>query len=179
MDELVRLLMARPVVGQLSAKPIPDNLPIYLLEAARWVPYRSGVVSIQAVIVRDADLRQVLTEASGLGEMVSAAPAWLVIATDRWVSWWQSYSRLRRERCLAEAACDVGMAVLAMILAAQTVEVQAIPVWQFSRRAVHKTFGIPRTFPVFCLLALGYAESAQEAVTMPKPITLFTHGELW
>ncbi|MCS7159822.1 MAG: nitroreductase family protein [Gemmatales bacterium] len=179
LDEVVRLAMARPGDCRLLSRPIPDNLPVYLLEAARWVPYRSPQVPIEAIIVRDADHRQVLTEVSGLGEMVGDAPVWLVIAARWQAAWWQRYCDPWREWAMRALACDVGMAVLMMILAAQSVQVQAIPVWQFSHRRVHKTFGIPRKYPLFCLMALGYGEPLSEAGSLPKSVTLFAHGELW
>jgi hypothetical protein len=136
-------------------------------------------VPIHAIIVRDADLRELLAEASGLGEAVSQAPVWLVIAAEWRVPWWKRYADPWREWSLRELASDVGMAVLMMILAAETAEVCAIPCWHFPPRRIRKALLIPRQYPLFCLLALGYAEPTNEPATLPRLVTLFSHAELW
>lgn len=136
---------------------VPKEVIEEILDVARWSPSGSNAQEWRFVVVTDEKLLKALKMFSPgwLGE----APAAIVVCADREWSY-RVAGALGRDRMYL---VDVGIVVQTIALLAHAMGLGTNIIMSFSQEAVSELLGVPRSWEVVVIVAVGYPDEA------PKP----------
>ncbi len=152
-------IKARRSIRSYTMDPIDDAQIQALLEAAMAAPSASNRQPWEFVIVRDAGMRQALSQVHPWAGMAARAPAVVVVCGRPEVS------RHWIEDCSA-ATQNLLLAVTALGLGAVWVAVYPDPERQ---AAVRSVLGIPESLQVLCIVPLGRPAESKPSHTKYDP----------
>lgn len=145
-------IQGRRSIRQYSTRPIEDGKLEKILEAARLSPSASNRQSWKFIVVKDAELREKLTEAAGGQIFVGRAPVILVACgTDT-----AGVMMCGQHRYTV----DLSIATAYMILEAHEQGLGTCWLGRFDEAKVKEILRIPENVRVVAMTPLGYPEEA-------------------
>jgi nitroreductase len=156
---MIDWIKARRSIRKYTAEPISDEQIRTLLEAAMAAPTASNIKPWEFVVVRDAALRQELSQVHPWAGMASDAPLMFVVCgrpgdSHHWV-----------EDCSA-ATENLLLAVTALGLGAVWVAIYPRPERE---EKVRRILGLPQDWRTLCLVPVGHPAESKPARTQYDP----------
>jgi nitroreductase len=146
--ELMETIRKRSSIRAYKDEPVPEDILLKVLEAARLSPSGRNSQDRKFVVVRDKALRQALGRAAGGQPHVLAAPVIIAaVATDT--------ESIMPCGVLAYPV-DLAIAIDHMTLAAVDLGLGTCWIGAFSQDRVRNILGVPDRLKVVNLLTLGY-----------------------
>ena len=146
--ELKEVIEKRKSIRDYEDRPIPEDKLLRVLEAARLAPSGGNRQQWKFVVVRDAEKRQKLFQATGGQAHVGKAP--VIIAA-------VSTAPESMMKCgVPGYPVDLAIAVDHMTLAACDAGLGSCWIGAFSQDEARKALGIPDSRTIVCLLTLGF-----------------------
>lgn len=136
--------------------PIPEEILLRVLEAARLAPSGKNLQPWKFVIVRDAKLKKKLAEASNKQSFIAMAPL-IVVACGFPGECYRSVGRY-----MLSWPVDVTIALEHMILQAQEEGLGTCWIGSFEEKEVKSILGVPDLARVLALTPLGYPGEVPE-----------------
>lgn len=178
--EFFKTLKARRSIRRFEPRPVPEDLLIQVLEAARLAPSGGNMQPWEFVIVREPENVRRVVQTTHLGfdpgsgerqEWLSAAPVLVVACADLK----RSASRYG-ELGAQVAVLDTAAAVQNMLLAAVDVGLGSCWVSGFDAEALAGVLGLPGSVRPLAILPLGFPAASPGG---PPRLALedVTHGE--
>jgi nitroreductase len=147
--DLSEAIIKRVSMREYQATPVPEQKLNRVLEAGRMAPTGGNRQEFKIVVVKDAELRRKLAEASGGQKHVGQAP--IVIAA-------VAIAPERMMLCGVPAyAVDVSIVIDHMTLAATNEGLSTCWIGAFNQDMVRTALKIPQSHMVVSLLTLGLA----------------------
>lgn len=155
MDEL-SLFRDRFSCRSFRPDPVPRELIVTLLDAARWAPNGGNLQPWRFVVVLDPELRRGLAQASYRQSFVAAAPVVIAVCAVP-----EESARIYRDRG-RELYClqDTAAATQNLLLAATALGLGACWVGAFDERAVAALLGVERGVRPVALVPVGLPAEA-------------------
>jgi nitroreductase len=165
-------IRSRRVTRAFTRRLVDDGLLHLILDAARWAPSGGNRRLNRFVVVR-SPLRLRLLRAVSPG-LLGEPPVVIVICVD----FGQLEAIGTDDSRQNSSYVDVGTAAQSMLLAAHELGLGACPVMSFHRGAVRVLLELPTTLCPVLMLALGYAQPAQQGAGPRSRLRLPTLAEL-
>ena len=156
-------IMNRKSIRVYKNDPIPQEVLIRVLEAARWAPSGKNLQPWKFIVVRDKDLREKLATASAQQHFMAEAPV-IVVACG-----YPDECYARMGRYMKSWSVDVAIALEHLILQAQEEGLGTCWIGGFSQENARKIVDIPDKYKVVTVMPIGYP--VEETAPRPrKPI---------
>jgi len=175
------LILSRRSVRRYSQRPVPEELILSVIEAARLAPSASNSQPWRFVVVMDPKAREELARRSLAGifsrtRFAAAAPVIIALCAER-------ASVSEAAKSLKDGAMyqlDIGIAGEHLALRAAELGLGTCWIGWFNRRGARKAVGAPRHVKVVCLMAMGYpAEDWQPRAKVRKPLDSILWRDSW
>jgi nitroreductase len=149
---ILKVIKERRSVRGYRPDPIPEEVLLRVLDAARFSPSGKNLQPWKFILVREETLKQRLVEASGSQSFIAEAPVVIVACgfPDR------CYSRMGNY--MKSWPVDVAIAVEHLILQAQEEGLGTCWIGAFEEREVKSILNIPNGVRVLALTPLGYSD---------------------
>lgn len=147
---VLRAIQERRSIRKYKEDPIPEDVFLRVLEAARLAPSGKNLQPWKFIIVRNKKMKEKLAKASAEQFFIVKAP--VVIVGCGYPD--NSYSRMGRY--MKSWAVDVTIAFEQLILQAQEEGLGTCWIGSFEEREVKSILGIPEDVRVLALAPLGY-----------------------
>jgi nitroreductase len=149
---LLDVFQKRKSVRGYKDDPIPEDMLMRVMEAARLAPSGKNFQPWKFIIVRDADMRKNLAEASRGQTFMAKAPI-IIVACG-----FPERSYQRQGNYMSSWAIDVSIAVEHLMLQAQEEGLGTCWIGAFEEKEVKRLMGIPSKVKVLALTPLGYPD---------------------
>lgn len=165
-DELLELMKRRRTIRQWSDKPVSDETIYKLFELIRWTPSAANAQPWDFILVRDARKRKQLGEFIENKLKVARreyeeypfsdvthlenAPVHIVVVGN------PLFNRIYPTRREYHFQATMGMVLLALVLAAASLNLGAVTATDVDEERTAHLLGIPKELRVMCLVGLGY-----------------------
>lgn len=149
---ILKVIKERRSVRGYRPDPIPEEVLLRVLDAARFSPSGKNLQPWKFILVREETLKQRLVEASGSQSFIAEAPIVIVACgfPDR------CYSRMGNY--MKSWPVDVAIAVEHLILQAQEEGLGTCWIGAFEEREIKSILNIPNGVRVLALTPLGYSD---------------------
>lgn len=149
---ILKVIKERRSVRGYRPDPIPEEVLLRVLDAARFSPSGKNLQPWKFILVREETLKQRLVEASGSQSFIAEAPVVIVACgfPDR------CYSRMGNY--MKSWPVDVAIAVEHLILQAQEEGLGTCWIGAFEEREIKSILNIPNGVRVLALTPLGYSD---------------------
>jgi nitroreductase len=149
---IMEVIKERRSVRRYRPDPIPEEVLLRVLDAARFSPSGKNLQPWKFILVRENMLKQRLVEASGRQSFIAEAPVVIVACgfPDR------CYSRMGNY--MKSWPVDVAIAVEHLILQAQEEGLGTCWIGAFEEREVKSILNVPNGVRVLALTPLGYPD---------------------
>jgi nitroreductase len=180
--DLFALVESRGSVRRYSDRPVPDDILLSIVEAARSAPSADNTQPWRFIVVKDPRALQRLTQACFSGiyrptRFAARAPVIVALCAERAVFLERAGEIVQR---IAFHQLDCGIAGEHLVLAATAHGLGTCWIGWFDRRAAKKTLGLPGHAEVVSLISVGYA--AADAVPRRrsrKPLSAILWLDAW
>ena len=133
----------RKSVRSFTSTPVPRDVLIKFLDAARLAPSAGNVQPWHFVIVRDKDKRAKIAKGCRYGKFLAESPVVIVACGDRKASpRWH--------------AIDTAIALEHLVLAATALGLGTCWIGSFNEKEIREMLKLPQNFEIVALVALGY-----------------------
>jgi len=156
-------ILNRKSIRKYKEDPIPEEVLIRVLEAARWAPSGKNLQPWKFIIVREKHLRQKLAVASAYQSFMAAAPV-IVVACG-----FPEECYAHMGRYMKSWPVDVAIALEHLILQAQEEGLGTCWIGSFEEEEVKALLHVPEKVRVLALTPLGYPDQ-EPALKMRKPL---------
>jgi len=156
-------IMNRRSIRAYKNDPIPQEVLIRVLDAARWAPSGKNLQPWKFIVVRDKDLREKLATASAQQHFMAEAPV-IVVACG-----YPDECYAHMGRYMKSWSVDVSIALEHLILQAQEEGLGTCWIGSFEEDEVKALLYVPREVRVLALTPLGYPAESPLAKTR-KPL---------
>ena len=149
---ILKVIKERRSVRGYRPDPIPEEVLLRVLDAARFSPSGKNLQPWKFILVREETLKRRLVEASGSQSFIAEAPVVIVACgfPDR------CYSRMGNY--MKSWPVDVAIAVEHLILQAQEEGLGTCWIGAFEEREIKSILNIPNGVRVLALTPLGYPD---------------------
>ncbi|MGQ9513980.1 MAG: nitroreductase family protein [Thermoproteota archaeon] len=144
--DVYKAISVRRSIRKYKPDPIPEDVLLKILEAARLAPSAGNRQPWRFVVVKDKDRRNELSKAANNQGFIAEAPVIIVVLGESNISRWYKQDPMIAAEHICLEATELGLGTC----------------WigAFSEPEVKKVLKIPEESSVICLLPLGYpAES--------------------
>ncbi|MGB2908774.1 MAG: nitroreductase family protein [Candidatus Aminicenantaceae bacterium] len=148
------VIKARRSVRVYKGDPIPEEVLARIMEAARNAPSGKNLQPWKFILVRDAEKRMQLAEASRKQYFMAEAPL-IIVACG-----YPDRSYQRQGNYMASWSIDVSIAVDHLMLQAQEEGLGTCWIGAFEEVEVKTLLGIPKGVKVLALTPLGYPDES-------------------
>ena len=174
-DSLLDLIKQRRSIRRFKPDPIPDDIVDKILETARWAPSCGNsqpweIVAVKRQTVRDEIVRILNDDYEAKGKEPPAGPAqaqlFIIVCANpenKPPEWLGNQVNSMFYSTLGNAFLYMTMAVTALGLGSQWVSHIADPAVDGN---IKELLGIPTTFEIFDMLAIGYPDVEPQARSM-------------
>lgn len=171
--DIAEFIKSRRTIRKFSEKPLSANQLTSYVDAARLAPSAANLQPLKYIAVQSKQMADkmfpLLKWAGYLAPKYNPTEnerpaAYIVVCADRDISQ-KGYDM------------DVGAAVENIILTALADGVGACWIGSIDREEIAKLLGIPQTFYVSCVVALGYPKENPRAVGIKQNIKYYLEGE--
>jgi len=186
MNEVIRILSQRKSERSFSAEPVADEMLDAIIEAGYRAPTTKNGQIVSVVVVRDAAKRSKLAEYSGNQPWVASAPVFLVVICD--LTKLEAAGKLSGhpvfiQNCvegLMIGGVDCGIAVAAMMIAANSFGLGAVPIGGI-RNNPQDVVDLLKLPPLtFALVGLCIGHVDKPSLARPRlAINTFRHEEAY
>jgi nitroreductase len=157
-SELMNVILRRRSVRAFSSRPVPRELILECVEAARYAPSACHVQPWRFVVIDDPEVKGRLAGAAFTGlysatRFAASAPALVVILTR--FDWFVQRAG-KRIQGTHYHLLDAGIAGEHFVLRAAELGLGSCWIGWYSRRGVRKALELRRSYRVCALLALGW-----------------------
>jgi len=147
---VLEVIKKRRSIRRYKEDPIPEDIIVRVLEAARWAPSGKNLQPWKFILVREIALKERLAAASVGQYFMAEAP--IVIVACGFPD--DCYSRMGRY--MKSWPVDVAIALEHLILQAQEEGLGTCWIGSFEEEEVKAILGIPENVKVLALTPLGY-----------------------
>lgn len=175
--DTMECILTRRSIRRFTAREVPKELVLELLEAVRWAPSWANTQTWEVVVVKDPVSRQQLAKFVGnnpASKGVIEAPMAMVFCSRRGVSGAKNgvYSTVKGDWSMFDCA----LACQNFCLAAHNRGLGTVYIGRFEHQEVDRLLGLPEGIESVVIIPLGYA--AQEArPSSRKELHEFVHAE--
>ncbi len=149
---VLKVIKERRSVRRYKPDPIPDEVLIRVLDAARFSPSGKNLQPWKFILVRDDKVKKRLAEASAGQSFIARAP--IVVAACGFPN--DCYSRMGNY--MKSWPIDVAIAVEHLILQAQEEGLGTCWIGAFEEKEVKRILQVPEDVKVLALTPLGYPD---------------------
>lgn len=149
---VLKAIKERRSVRRYRPKPVPDEVLLRILEAARFSPSGKNLQPWKFIIVRDVGLKKKLAEAAVGQSFIAEAP--IIVVACGFPD--ECYSRMGNY--MKSWPVDVAIAVEHIILQAQEEGLGTCWIGAFEEREVKRILQVPEGARVLALTPLGYPD---------------------
>lgn len=164
--ELVEVIKARRAIRKFKANPVPENLITELLEAARLAPSGVNIHPWRFVVVKSAEARAKLKEATPL-PFVPAAPVVIACCVDSQAikDTGDRPVKLNMDPATAKAYLNLNAAIAIEHIALRAVDLGLGSCWvmMFDRGKIKNVLSLEDRYDVVALIPVGYPDERPEA----------------
>ncbi len=159
-SNLMKIIKSRRSVRRFTKQPVTDDELGILLEAARLAPSSGNTQPWRFVVVREAEMVEKLAKATPIGG--SAVNRWLekapciIVCCGKPGPVYHGASKAVLPADLM--TMDIAIATEHIVLAAAEMELGTCWVGWLSEKKVKKLLGLPRSWKVVAMLAVGWPE---------------------
>jgi len=123
--------------------PVPDEVLVKVLDAARLAPSAGNIQPWHFIIVRDEEKRTRIAKGCRYGRFLDESPVVIVACGDRKASprWY---------------IVDTSIALEHVVLAATALGLGTCWIGMFNKEDIRETLKLPENFEIIALMALGY-----------------------
>lgn len=141
--DVVESFRKRRSVRSYAETPVPDEVLVDIMEAARLAPSAGSVQPWHFVIVRDEEKRRRIAGGCRYGEFLSESPVVVVACGDKKASprWY---------------AVNTSIALEHIVLAATSLGLGTCWIGMFDEEELRNMVNLPDKFEIIALMALGY-----------------------
>jgi nitroreductase len=178
--DLFEAMRNRRSVRKFSDKPVPEDVLVQVLEAARCAPSWANTQCWRFVVVQDAAMRKALSETLSPGNparnAIVTAPITIAGCGVKQVS---GYFHGKSTTVLGDwLAFDVALALSQLTLAAHALGLGTVHVGLFDLNRAGELLGVPADVQVVELIPLGWPDQTPKP-TPRKPLADLVHRERW
>jgi len=133
----------RKSVRSYASTPVPEEVLVKVLEAARFAPSAVNVQPWHFIVVRDEEKRAKIAKGCKYGKFLAESPVVIVGCGNKKASptWY---------------VVDTSIAIEHLILAATALELGTCWIGSFNNEDIHEIVTLPEEYEVIALIALGY-----------------------
>jgi len=141
--DVFETIRKRKSVRSYAPTPIPEEVLVKVLEAARLAPSAGNIQPWHFIVVRDEDKRARIAKDCRYGRFLAESPAVIVACGDKKASpsWY---------------AIDTAVSLEHLALAATALGLGTCWVGSFNQEDIREMLKVPEKFEVVALMALGY-----------------------
>lgn len=178
--DLFEAMNGRRSVRKYLDKPVGDDLVREVLEAARCAPSWANTQCWRFVVVRDAETRKRIADATPPSNpshgALTAAPVLIAACFEKDSSGWY---KGKATTALGDwGMFDLALAVSQLTLAAHALGLGTVHVGLFDHARVAALLGLPDRFQLVEILPLGYPDRTPKSPRR-KPVDEFARWEKW
>jgi nitroreductase len=168
-----RLMEERRSVRRFLDKPVPRDIILACLEAARLAPSAEHVQPWRFLVIDDPGLREGFAREAFSGiyfptKFAAQAPVLILILSRPDIV----ANKLGRQiQGVAFHLIDIGIAGEHLVLAAQELGLGSCWIGWFSGRRTRRFFNLPRAYKPVAIIALGYYEKTEPREKKRKPLS--------
>ncbi|MCX8044315.1 MAG: nitroreductase family protein [Desulfobacterota bacterium] len=178
--ELMEAILGRRSIRSYRPDPVPEDVLLYILEAARWAPSWANTQCWEFIIVRDAAIKnrlaQTLPEKNPARSACTQAPI-IIVACGR-----KGLAGFFKNQPVTDKGdwlmFDVALALQNLTLAAYEKGLGTVHVGFFDSRQVEAILQVPPDITVVELMPVGYPEGYPHQ-TARKPIMSYVFYETY
>ena len=141
--DVLGTITKRKSVRSYAPTPIPEEVLVKVLEAARLTPSAGNIQPWHFIIVEDEDKRARIAKGCRYGRFLAESPVVIVACGDKKAS-------------LHWYAVDTAIALEHLVLAATALGLGTCWVGSFDQEDIREMLKLPEKFEVVALMALGY-----------------------
>jgi nitroreductase len=175
------LVLARSSVRHYDPRPVPDEIILSLLDAARLAPSAENAQPWRFVAVRDEAARQALARACFSGiffptRFAARAPLIVALCADRGSL--VEAAKAVKDRAMYQLDC--GIAGEHLVLRAAELGLGTCWIGWFDRRAARRALRAPRHVQVVALISVGYPSPHAQPRRKPRlPLASVVWQDSW
>jgi len=141
--DIFETIKKRKSVRSYASTPVPEEVLIKVLDAARLAPSAGNIQPWHFIIVKDEDKRARIAKDCRYGRFLSKSPVVIVACGDKKASphWY---------------AVDTAIALEHLVLAATALGLGTCWIGSFNQEEIRKMLKLPEKLEVVALIALGY-----------------------
>ena len=181
-SSLIALIEARASVRRYDPRPVPDDVILSIVEAARHAPSAENSQPWRFVIVKGPEARRRLSRECFSGiyaptRFAARAPVMVALCADRAKLLERAAEMIQR---VAFYQLDCGIAGEHLVLAAAALGLGACWIGWFDRRKAKRALGVPAHVEVVSLIAVGYpAEGIAPRRKARRPLASMMWLDAW
>ena len=141
--DVFEAFMYRRSVRSYAQTPVPDEVLVKILDAARLAPSAGKKQPWHFILVKDEEKRIRIARGCRYGRFLSESPVVIVACGDKKASprWY---------------AVETAIALEHVVLAATALGLGTCWIGMFDEEDIHYVLGLPENFKIIALMALGY-----------------------
>lgn len=147
--DLFEVLKHRKSMRYYLRAPIPDEIILKIINAARLAPSAGNIQPWHFIVVRDKTKRKKIAQGCKYGKFLSKSPVVIIACGDK-----QASSRWY--------TVDTSIALEHIVLAATAYNLGTCWVGMFDEEGIRIMVSIPENFEIIALLALGYSREKMD-----------------
>lgn len=152
LNPVLEVIKNRRSIRSFKKDPIPEDDLKLILEAAIWAPSAGNLQPWHFVVVRDPEIKKLLSIAALNQTFIAQAPVVIVVCALPWISSSRYGKRGEELYCLQDTAA----AIENMLLAAASLGIGSCWVGAFDEEAVKKIVGLTNKVKPVALIPMGY-----------------------
>jgi len=152
LNPVLEVIKNRRSIRSFKKDPIPEEYLKLILEAGIWAPSAGNLQPWYFVVVRDPEVKKLLSISALNQTFISQAPVVIVVCALPWVSSSRYGKRGEELYCLQDTAA----AIQNMLLAAASLGIGSCWVGAFDEEAVRKILGLNSKVRPVAIIPMGY-----------------------
>ena len=170
--DILEAIKQRRSIREYTNKHVPDEIIDQLLDAATWAPSAGNVQPWEFVVVKDAETKEKLFQASGNQKSVATAPVVIVVCVDLNRAKQGYGKRGETLYCIQDTAA----ATQNILLVTHTLGLGTCWIGAFEEKEVAKTVDAPKNVRPLVMIPVGYGAKTGK-VRSQRPQNEVVHHE--
>ena len=179
--ELLKIIKERRSIRRYKDRPVPEEVLMEILEAARWAPSWANTQTWNAVIVKDTGIKKALKETLGphnpARNAIEEAPIVICLFAKQGVAGFSKGNAATNKGDWF--MFDAGIAMEPIVLAGWNFGLGTVHVGSFDAEKAEGILGIPEGFSMVEITPLGYFDEVPKApprIPLAEKLFLDTYG---